>query len=119
VIPESVPLITAVSTRKTKTYVNRFGTFQYQSISEVLFFDYRNIYTKGHAAQIATLEKSILDYLYLHPEISDKADFKELRWNKELLHQEINWEKLNSALFVFNNKALSNRIDILKDYLES
>jgi predicted transcriptional regulator of viral defense system len=118
VIPEAVFVITAVSTKKTQCFENELGTFQYQSISERLYFGFSNIRAQDRNIQIATLEKSILDYLYLNSAISSKSDFYGLRWNKEVLTEKINWNELNLYLNVFNNKTLRVRLKVLKNYLE-
>jgi len=118
IIPESVPLVTAVSTLKTQSFTNSFGTFQYQSIAEPLFFGYENILHRERNIQIATLEKAVLDYLYFNSRICTFHDFVGLRWNQEYLAERVNWEKLRSYLAVFNNMALSNRVSVLENYVK-
>ena len=118
VIPESVHLITAVSTLKTQKFVNTCGTFQYNTIAKDLFFGYHNLPHRERTVQIATIEKTILDYLYLNSPISNLDDFIGLRWNQQILNEIINWNKLKSYLVIYNNEALRNRVSILKKYLE-
>lgn len=118
VIPELVTVITAVTTNKTQSFVNQVGTFSYQSIRPNLFFGYTLIEIKNHRGQIATLEKAILDYLYLNPNISTSADFESLRWNQQVLRDEINQNLLEKYATVFSSQSLSNRVTILYKYLK-
>lgn len=118
VIPEAVQVITATTTRKTASFTNPLGTFGYQTIAPKLFFGYINLAHRHRFVQISTLEKSILDYLYLHPQTNSVEDFEALRWNQHILTEQLNWQLLNTYLVVFDNRALGNRVATLKTYLE-
>ncbi len=119
VIPEIVSTITAVTTNKTNSFTTLKNTFLYQTIKPELFFGYKLIEIKNHGVKIASLEKAILDYLYFNSEISSKDDFASLRWNKQVLKDELNQQKIEKYLMIFSNKALSERMKNLKKYLET
>jgi len=119
VIPESVSTITAISTNKTKKMTNKYGAFSYQTVAPKLFFGYELLEVSGRKIKIASLEKAILDYLYLNSKIISTDDFESLRWNKQILREEVNKEKLKKYLDIFSNARPSNRVAIMKEYLES
>ena len=62
---------------------------------------------------MAELEKAILDYLYLHPEIQTVADMEALRFNVDVL-KGINWEQFVSYLSLFKSRALEKRVLVFK-----
>lgn len=118
IIPEGVSVITAISTNKTKSFNTPVGIFQYQSIQSALFFGYELLEYSGRRVKIASLEKAILDYLYLHTEISSKVDFESLRWNREELAIRIDNEKFAKYLKIFDNHSLETRVSVMRDYLK-
>ena len=67
---------------------------------------------------MAELEKAILDYLYLHPEIQTVSDMEALRLNADILG-EIDWEKFTIYLSLFKSRALEKRVQVLTSYLQS
>jgi hypothetical protein len=65
---------------------------------------------------MASMEKAILDYLYLHSQLNTVDDFEALRWDKEALKQ-LDIVRFFDYLQLFNSKTLSNRAQILKKYI--
>lgn len=118
IIPEGVNLITSISTNKTKSFATRVATFQYQSIHPKLFFGYDLVEHKNHRVQLASLEKAILDYLYLHAEVSSTTDFEVMRWNQVELNAKLNVPKLKKYLTIFDNQSLKKRASLLDNYLK-
>ncbi|MBU0978376.1 MAG: hypothetical protein ABIJ03_04025 [Patescibacteria group bacterium] len=118
IIPEGVTIITAISTNKTQSFTTPVATFQYRSIRPELFFGYDIIEHRDHGIQLACLEKVILDYLYLHPEISSITDLVTLRWNKEELKTSLDRKKLGKYLNIYGSQSLKERVSILNDYLK-
>lgn len=118
-IPETTLQITSVSTRKTNLFDTQFGVFSYQSVKNNLYFGYEIIENNDRPFTLATPEKAILDYLYLHSEISDIEDFEGLRFNTEIINSTIDKEKLNTYLNQFDNLELNNRVNILLEYLNA
>ena len=111
VIPESVYEITAVSTRKTYHFETSFGEFSFRSIIPQLFFGYHLIKNKKYHVKIASIEKALLDYFYLHPDLQTASDFDSLRINREALIEQANENKLVEYLEKFNQKRLTKRIN--------
>lgn len=118
IIPEVVTQITCVSTNKTQSFHTSFANFVYQSIQPELFFGYNLLEVREHGVKIATLEKAILDYLYLNSAINTSDDFAALRWNQQLLNETLDRTVLNKYLAIFDNVALAKRIANFYQYLE-
>ena len=118
-IPETTLQITSVSTRKTNLFDTQFGVFSYQSIKNDLYFGYEVIENNSRPFTLATPEKAILDYLYLHSEITGIEDFEELRFNREIINSRIDKEKFNTYLNQFGNLELNNRCKLLLEYLNA
>lgn len=118
IIPEVVQTVTSITTRKPLTFVTTLGTFGYQSVSEKLFWGYQVLATGDQRSEIAFLEKTILDYLYLHPEMDSQPAFELTRWNKNILHEQLNFDRLDQYQKIFANSALNHRIQQLQIYLK-
>ena len=112
-IPESSFSTTSVTTKKTSHFENDRGNFTYRSIKNSVFFGYKTIYSSSQPILMAELEKAILDYLYLHPEIQTVADMEALRFNADVLGG-IDWEKFAIYLSLFDSRALEKRVRVFK-----
>jgi len=109
-IPEGVYSITSVSTIKTASFGSSVGHFNYRKIKPELFFGYSLKAYQGHHYKIAEAEKAVLDYLYLHPEMSDSPNFSEWRLNRAEFLSLADMSKLSKYLSLFNSKALDKRV---------
>ena len=117
-IPESTFSTTSVTTKKTSHFENDRGNFTYRSIKNSVFFGYKTIYSSSQPILMAEIEKAILDYLYLHPEIQTVADMEALRFNADVLGG-IDWQKFAIYLSLFKSRALEKRVQVLTFYLRS
>lgn len=118
-IPESVYGITSISTRRTYHFRTYIGEFIFRSVKPQLFFGYYLMGYQGQYLKMASIEKTLLDYFYLHPDIETKQDFDSLRINKEMLFEQMDEKKLMSFLGRFNQKKLTRRIDIFWGYMKN
>jgi predicted transcriptional regulator of viral defense system len=116
VIPEAVFSFTSISTLNTTQQISSLGNFSYKHLKANLFFGYKLIEINGLNSSIANLEKTILDYLYFHSELKTTLDFQALRWDKERL-KEMDFQKLEDYLTLFESKALKKRYSLLINYL--
>jgi len=66
-----------------------------------------------HSLLIATPEKAILDLLYLYPLYNNEQEIKELRFDEEFMHDELNLDCLNEFTERFKSKILRYRVNIL------
>ncbi len=114
IIPEAVIHTTAVSSLKKANFENQFGTFSYQQILPELMFGYeKKTFLNKHSLIIATPEKAILDLLYLFPIYNSEQDIRELRFDEEFMHEDVNVEQLLDFTEKFNSKILRKRLEIL------
>jgi predicted transcriptional regulator of viral defense system len=116
-IPEGVFQITSCSTLKTNSFSTPVGDFSYRCLKPSLFFGYQLEKWDGHSYAIAEAEKTLIDYLYLHHEVKETGDIEALRWNAIEINNRISINKLNRYEAYINSPALSNRLSILKTYL--
>jgi len=114
-IPEGVFMIQSISTRKTNRFENAVGTFSYHNLKNQLFFGYHLLQSGEMTFKMATLEKAILDFLYLRSDITDLNHIEALRWNSDVLKL-INFNILNDYLNLYKSSTLSKKISTLKSY---
>ena len=118
-IPESVYGITSISTRRTYHFKTSIGEFIYRSVKPQLFFGYYLMGYKDQHLKMASTEKALLDYFYLHPDIETKQDFDSLRINREVFFEQMDRGKLMNFLEKFNQKKLTGRINHFWSYIKN
>lgn len=116
-IPETVYLITNITTRKTKIIETSVGNFQYRSLKENLFFAYTIIELNSISFKIAEPEKALLDFLYLRSDLKNANDLEELRINSDVFKEIINPKKIEQYLAIFNSASLTSKIKKLNKIL--
>jgi predicted transcriptional regulator of viral defense system len=109
-IPESVYAITSASTRRTYHFKTPIAEFIYRTIAPRLFFGYDLVKYDHKYFKMASMEKAILDYFYVHSDIKGKHDFESLRINKDIFYKQIREQILGQYLDKFAQKALTKRI---------
>lgn len=115
-IPESVYMITSVSTRRPYRHSTPISVFSYRKIKPELYFGYRIEHSINNRFKIASIEKSILDHFYLNPHISE---FDTLRINAESFWQQIDEDKLFIFLEKFSQKRLSRTIKQFWEFMKN
>lgn len=115
IIPEAVPIVTSVTTLKTKIFSNDFGEYSYKNIKPDLMFGYdlREM-EGGRRIMFATPEKALTDLLYLYPFYNTERELGELRLDESFMEHHFNAERLMEFSYRIGSKALINRIDILR-----
>jgi len=115
-LTEAVYGISSVTTRKTKTFDNKLGKFNYYSLSPRLFSGFEIMKFYSANIMVAKKSKAVFDYLYLrffkNALISEKS-IEELR---------INWENLNKKEFgdieeyarISKNKRVLEVVNLIK-----
>lgn len=120
VIPETVLGVTSISSRKTKQYESMWGSFSYRSMKPLYMFGYEVVDSEGtYKYSIARLEKAVLDYLYLNPQINAVEDFEGLRWNKQELIKIKKCSLLQDYLKIYCKRSLEFRVGTLMRYLDA
>jgi len=117
-IPEEVVQLTSVTTLKTVSFDNAFGSFHYQNVKPQLYFGYEiKTMRNGRSLLFATPEKALLDLLYLNPYYKTEQDMEELRLDEDFMQSEFNYHRLADYLTRVGNKALDQRFKkLLKVY---
>lgn len=114
IIPEVVFGITSMSTKTTRKFSNKFGSFFYRKIKTNLFFGYEPYQTKYGKYLLATPEKALLDYLYLNlGKINNEDDIEEIRINYNELRSVINKNRFKKYLKEFKIKKLDRIANII------
>lgn len=116
-IPETVFWRTSVTSRKTKKISGFLGNFSYQKIKSQLFFGYKLARINNTTFKIAEPEKALLDFLYLRNDVKTKADFYELRLNREVYKETVSQKKIKNYLKVFDSEKLSEKIKVLNNFM--
>ena len=62
---------------------------------------------------MATPEKAIIDLLYLYPQYSTPDEMRELRFDEEWMHDELNKKRLLEYTERINSPILTKRIHLL------
>lgn len=117
-IPESVYAITSATTRKTSHFKTAIAEFIYRTVAPRLFFGFDLVKYDHQYFKMASMEKAILDYFYVHPDIKGKKDFDGLRINKDIFLQQIREEILHQYLEKFAQKALARRVQSFLEFMK-
>jgi predicted transcriptional regulator of viral defense system len=79
-IPEGVPVVTSVTTRRPRRYETAAGRFSYRHIKRELFWGYRMLASDRGSYCLAVPEKALLDFFYLSRGDWSEARHLEMRW---------------------------------------
>jgi len=118
-IPESVYGISSASTRRTYSFKTTIGEFSYKTIKSDLFFGYDLVLYNSKYIKIASIEKAILDFFYLHPHKKRESDFTSLRINKDIFLKQVNKERLYRFLDRFAKKTLTKRVKSFLEFIKN
>lgn len=118
-IPEGVFTITSVTTRKTQRFQTSVGNFSYKSIRSDLFFGYRMETFRDFRFKIADPAKSLLDLLYLYPNMDSEDDFFELRLNFWEVRERLDVKQFEAYLDVYASLSLARRATRFIQFLEN
>ncbi len=114
-IPESIYMITSVSTKRTSLFETPLVRFSYRTIKPALFFGYSLL---PGGIKMAFMEKAILDYFYINPALRTEDDFASLRINKEEMLNRFNKKQFTDYMRRFSQKRLSKRMEHFLEWLE-
>lgn len=115
VIPESVPVVTNVTTNRPGQFDTQLGVFLYRHLKRDLFWGYREEDVEpGQRAFVATAEKALLDQYYLTRGILDSSFVRELR----LAPENLDVERLRSFAERAAKPRLARAVDLTIRVLE-
>jgi predicted transcriptional regulator of viral defense system len=109
-LPEGVYSITSASAKKTARFSTPIAEFTYHGMKQELFFGYQLQKLGNQSYKIAEIEKVVLDYLYVNPNIAKEADFYEWRFNSVEFLAKVDHSKLFEYAEAFHNKSLLTRL---------
>lgn len=118
-IPEGVFQIISCTTRKTQSFETPLNSFKYRHLKAELYFGYHLEAWGDYHYAIAEPEKTLIDYLYLHNEVDTIDDISSLRWNADVINDQISLEKLEAYEDYISSAALSRRLNTLKRFLNA
>ena len=79
-IPEYVPVVTSVTTKRPQSYNTELGRYEFKHIKKTLFYGYKQLeVVSGQNVFIALPEKALLDLVYLSPDADNPKYLRELR----------------------------------------
>ena len=105
IIPDIAAAVTSVTSRPTRTFKNKYGSFFYRACQKKVFTGYKIMLYEGFKVYIADKEKALVDFLYYRSRLSQSLDFDEERLNKEIL-KKVDWGKAFRYAKLFNNKTV-------------
>ena len=115
IIPDIPGMYTSVTARKTKNFSNVFGKYHFYTVKPELFTGYTARELRGTFFDIATPEKALMDFLYLHQKkLIAKNDF----WREMRIDEDFNFDKksIESYKTLFNNKKVSTLVESVLEY---
>ena len=124
IIPEAVYVITSVATKKTNQFNTPIGYFSYNKIKPQIFGFGQSLVSvaPGKASEtynkkilMAEPEKAILDFFYINAGYKNREDIEQLRFNSDIINDNISRTKIYDYLEQYKSKALKKRIDIMLD----
>ena len=115
-IPDIAAQVTSLTTRPTREFKNRHGSFFYRSCQAKAFTGYRLMKYEGVKVLIADKEKALVDFVYFSVRQKGPLDFDEERFEKSFL-KKLNWAKVLKYAGLFNRKAAVTLTD-LKEWVK-
>ncbi len=120
-IPERVEDVTSVTTKKTSTFRNVFGTFRYQHINIRCFVGFKEAKDEnGYSFFIAEPEKAIVDFLYLN--LSEFSGVHSDIFRESYRFQnlsDLKPQKIKMFAEIFGNKKLLNVVQSFSQFMEA
>ncbi|MBF0253127.1 MAG: hypothetical protein HQL29_04855 [Candidatus Omnitrophica bacterium] len=118
-IPETVYGITSASTRRTYRIDNDIAEFSYRNIRKDLFWGYNIVKNDDKCFKIASLEKAVLDHLYLNKHIAGEDDFRSLRIDRVVFFEKVDLNKFDEYRKRFKKKAFSRRVKMFLEVMKN
>ena len=115
-IPDVVMSITSISARKTTEFTTSIARFSYKSVKPVMMNGYTTTQFEGTSFTMATKEKAIIDYLYLHPELKTPGDMHEIRINIDELFSDFKEDNYWMYARIAESETLEKRAKVFLEY---
>lgn len=104
IIPDIAAAVTSITTRATRGFKNKYGSFSYKTCKKEAFKGYKIMAYAGFKICIADKEKALVDFLYFRSRSGFPIKLSEERFNKKILSA-LNWKKALDYAGDFNKKT--------------
>ena len=105
--------VSSVSRRKTMTFRNAFGKFDYQTMKAELHFGFGRHTVDGFTIEMAYPEKALLDLFYLYPSLyGTEQGLRNFAIEEQILYESLDVEKMYDYLERFGSRVLGQRVDL-------
>ena len=105
--------VSSVSVRKTQSFRNVFGKFDYQKMKQELHFGFGRHTVDGFTFEMAYPEKALLDLFYLYPSLyGTEQGLRNFAIEEQMLYESLDMEKMYDYLERFGSRALGQRVDL-------
>lgn len=105
IIPEVAAQVVSVTSRQTKLFRNKIGSFKYVSCKNDVYFGYKIINYENFKVYIAEQEKAVVDFIYFKLKYGESIDIAIERFDKKLM-EKLSWKKIFDYARKYNNKTL-------------
>lgn len=119
-IPETIDVTVSMTSKPPAFFETPVGRFRFHHCKPSLMFGYHVEHLGPPTAapvRVADTEKAILDYLYLNAHLDTLAAMEELRFNP-LSWQDVDQQKLDLYLALFDSKRLTHRLSLLRTAID-
>lgn len=115
-IPEYVPTVTSITTRRPATWSTRLGRYEYHHVKTELFFGYALVeLADNQRAFVAQPEKALLDLIHLTPGSDTVVYLRELRLqNLDQLNLQTLWRFAEQS----GRPKLRRAADLIREFAE-
>lgn len=104
IIPDIAAAVTSITTRATRGFKNKYGSFSYKTCKKEAFKGYKIMAYAGFKICIADKEKTLVDFLYFRLRSGFPIELNEERFNKKILNT-LDWKKALRYAEDFNKKT--------------
>jgi predicted transcriptional regulator of viral defense system len=105
IIPDVAASVTSVTTKATRRFKNRYGSFFYKTCAAKAFTGYLLMTYSGFKVAIADKEKALVDFLYYRSRSGFPSNFAQDRFNKTIL-KKIRWQRALYYAGLFNKTVV-------------
>ncbi|MCK4462888.1 MAG: hypothetical protein KAU58_01095 [Candidatus Omnitrophica bacterium] len=110
-IPDVAAQVTSLTTRPTRKFKSRHGSFFYRSCQKKAFTGYKLMQYEGIKILIADEEKALVDFLYFSIRRKGPLNFDEERFEKHAL-KKLNWTKVSKYAKLFNKRTITTLVKL-------
>jgi len=112
-IPESVFLVTSITTKTSRSFSNFLGAFSYKNIKLELFTGYGESFWQDKMIYVATKAKALFDYFYLKKMENIEQEIYDFRINWNNFSQQ-DLEEFEKYVTILSGRKMVNILEYIK-----